>query len=84
MPWVDEMAQRLDFVIVQKFGEFVAALDRQHGGDGVELFSAPLHRGQGCLGFGHGRSKIAGFGGLQDRDLPRFFLICAAKSIYHR
>ncbi|NDK53311.1 hypothetical protein GYH37_29100 [Rhizobium laguerreae] len=46
MPWVDEMAQRLDVPVGQQLGELVATLDRQHGGNGVELFGAPLDGGQ--------------------------------------
>jgi hypothetical protein len=40
------MAQRLDIVVGEQFGEFVAPFDRQHGGDGVEFFGAALDGGQ--------------------------------------
>ncbi|SPZ48660.1 Uncharacterised protein [Agrobacterium tumefaciens] len=41
---VDEMAQRLDVLIGQQLGEFVAAFQWQDGGDGIELFGASLDR----------------------------------------
>lgn len=43
---VEQMAQRLDVLAGQEFGELVAAFDRQHGGDGVELFGPSLDGGQ--------------------------------------
>ncbi len=60
----DEVLEGFDILVGQNLGELVAALHRQHGGDGVEFFRTALDGGQGCLGFGHGRSKIAVFGGL--------------------
>lgn len=43
---VDQMAQRLDILVGEQFGELVATLDRQHGGDGVEFLGASLDGGQ--------------------------------------
>jgi hypothetical protein len=37
MVLIDQMAQRLDILVGQQFCQFVAAADRQHGGDRVEL-----------------------------------------------
>lgn len=43
---VNEMAQRLDILVGQQLGEFVAALDRQHRGNGFEFFGTSLDGGQ--------------------------------------
>ncbi len=41
---VDQVAQRLDILIGQKLGEFVAPLHRQHGGDRVKFLRSAVDR----------------------------------------
>jgi hypothetical protein len=36
------MAQRLDVLVSEQFSQFVAALERQHRGNGVEVFGAQV------------------------------------------
>ena len=46
---VDQMTERFDVLVGQQFGQFVATVDRQHAGDGVELVGAPIDGGLGVF-----------------------------------
>lgn len=65
------MAQRLDVLISKQLGELVATLERQDGRDGVEFFGGRSTEVCDVVALVTRGSRIAGFDGRWDRDLPR-------------